>query len=89
MLYMKGTSRLGLLYHGWEKGLKLEVFGDASYQAREQGQTGWVANLGGAAVAWKRGRQYVRSDSSCAAEFRAAKAACREIIWLRFLLEFL
>ena len=89
MLYMKGTSGLGLLYHGGGEALKLEVFSDASYQAGERGQTGWVATLGGAAVAWKSGRQSVLSDSSCAAEFRAAKAACREIIWLRFLLEFL
>ena len=89
MIYMKGTAGLGLLYQGGEQALRLEVFSDASYQAGERGQTGWIATLGGAAVAWKSGRQSVRSDSSCAAEFRAAKAACREIIWLRFLLEFM
>ena len=87
--YMKSTPSLGLLYQGGETNLKLTMYVDASYRQGEHCNTGYVAVLGGAAVSWRCRRQKQKSDSSCAAEFRAAKSAAKEVVWLRYLLEFL
>ena len=87
--YMRSTASYGLLYCGREAGLKLTMYVDASYRPDEYCPTGYVAVLGGAAVSWRARRQKQRSDSSFAAEFRAAKLAAKEVIWLRYLLEFL
>ena len=87
--YMKCTPSLGLLYQGGETNLKLTMYVDASYRQGEHCNTGYVAVLGGAAVSWRCRRQKQKSDSSCAAEFRAAKSAAKEVVWLRYLLEFL
>ena len=51
--------------------------------------TGFVLTFGGAAVAWKCERLARTSGSSGSAEYRAAVAAAKEVIWLRYLLEFL
>ena len=45
--------------------------------------------LGGEAVSWRCRRQKQKSDSSHAAEFRATKSVAKEVVWLRYLLEFL
>ena len=87
--YMRATASQGLLYSGGEDNLHLVMYVDASYKRGEHCHTGWVAVLGGAAVSWRCHRQTIRSDSSCTAEFRAAKEATKEVIWLRYLLEFL
>ena len=87
--YMRSTAGWGLLYHGGEGALKLTMYVDTSYSKGEHCCSGWVAVLGGAAISWKAKRQKARSDSSCAAEFRAAKAAAKEVIWLRYLLEYM
>ena len=69
--------------------MTLTMYVDASYTKDTHCITGWVALLGGAAVSWRCHKQTVRSDSSCAPEFRAAKEATKEVVWLRYLLEFL
>ena len=87
--YMKDTSQFGLLFEGGETGLQLQAYCDAGVQLHNYCTTGFVITFGGAAVAWKCERQERTSGSSASAEYRAAVAAAKEVIWLRFLLEFL
>ena len=86
---MRETSSFGLLYHGRELALTLRAYCDAGVQLHNYCTTGFVITFGGAAVA-RRSHRYERTSGSFAcAEYRAAVDAAKEIIWLRFLLEFL
>ena len=87
--YMRVTASQGLLCSRGEDGLHIVMYVDASYKRGEHCHTGWVAVIRGAAVLWHCHCQTLRSDSSCTAEFGAAKEAAKEVIWLRYLLKVL
>ena len=87
--YLKETSQFGLLYQGGEQALQLRAYCDAGVQLYNYCTTGFMITFGGAAVAWKCERQARTSGSSGSAEYRAAVATAKEVIWLRYLLEFL
>ena len=89
MRYMKDTATFGLLYQGGEEQLVLQAYCDAGVELHNHCTTGFVVTFGGAAVAWKSHRQERTSSSSATAEYRAAVEAAKEVIWLRYLLEFL
>ena len=86
---MRDTEFFGLLYQGGEEALVLRGYCDAGVTLYQQCTSGWVLTFGGAAVSWRSNRQQAPSSSSASAELRAAVEATKEIIWLRYLLEFL
>ncbi|GKD01236.1 retrovirus-related pol polyprotein from transposon RE1 [Tanacetum coccineum] len=86
--YLKGTSRLDILYvnHGHHIA---EGFIDADYTGcpnTSRSTTGYCVFVGGNLVCWKSKKQNVVSRSSSDVEYRAMAQTTRELVWLRNLL---
>ena len=87
--YLKGTTRLGLVYERANE-MKLEGFSDSSHNIDEddgRSTTGHVFYLNGCPITWCSQKQETVALSSCEAEFMAATEAAKQAIWLQELLE--
>lgn len=87
--YVKGTIDFGLFYR---KNRDFQIIGycDADYAGcrdTRRSTTGYVFNLGSAAVSWCSKRQPTVSLSTAEAEYRAAAMAAQENTWLVQLME--
>lgn len=89
--YLKGTSSLGITYQYNENNFALLGYSDADYAAdldTRRSTTGYLFCLSGGPITWNSQRQKTVSLSTTEAEYKAACAAAKEMIWLkRFLLE--
>ena len=87
--YVKGTIDYGLMY---KKNAICEVAGycDADYAGdhdTRRSTTGYIFDLGSAAISWCSKRQPIVSLSTTEAEYRAAAMAAQETKWLMQLME--
>uniref|UniRef100_A0A5S6QJM5 Reverse transcriptase Ty1/copia-type domain-containing protein n=1 Tax=Trichuris muris TaxID=70415 RepID=A0A5S6QJM5_TRIMR len=70
--------------------LELRCYVDADWagdRVDRKSTTGFVFQLGSSVVAWTSRKQSTVALSSTEAEYMAASCACRELLWLRVLLE--
>jgi len=84
--YLRGTTRLGVVYGGSEP---LQGFVDADRAGVVDGRrstTGFVFTLNGGPIAWASKRQSTVAISTAEAEYVAAALATKEALWLRKLL---
>ncbi|KFD61464.1 hypothetical protein M514_26360 [Trichuris suis] len=89
MRYMVATIDKKLQLSGDDEAI-LNCFVDADWagdKTDRKSTTGYVVRLGKCAVAWTSQKQSVVALSSTEAEYIAASQACREILWLRRLLD--
>ena len=87
--YLKGTKDIGLVYGKSEHGITLKGFADADWATDKDTRrsvTGYVFELGGAAITWNSKLQPTVALSTSEAEYMAACAATQEAIHLRRLL---
>ena len=86
--YIKGTSNETLCFKGWEfftKGyVDLDFTGDLN---KRKSITCYVFTLVGGAVIWISKLQTVVALSSTETEYMAATEACKEVIWIKRLME--
>lgn len=80
--YLRGTTRMGLLYRG--KGSALEANTDSSFRDCEGSDStgGYIILLFGDTIGWNSGKQCYVSLSTCQAEYLALSKCCQEIISL-------
>ena len=87
--YLKGTKDMGLVYGESAHGITLKGFADADWATDKDTRrsvTGYVFELGGAAITWNSKLQPTVALSTSEAEYMAASAATQEAIHLRRLL---
>ena len=90
--YLKGTTNYGIHYQKTQfKGVvRLQGYSDASWGSDDvdtyKSNTGFVMLLSQKPVSWKSVKQTLTAQSSTEAEYMAACAACKEVLWLRQLL---
>jgi hypothetical protein len=83
--YVYSTRTFGITYRR-EPAVNYHVYCDSDWAGDLDGRrstTGWVAMLGGGAVAWQSRLQKAPAQSSCEAEYVAAGMAACEISWAR------
>ena len=92
--YLKGTSKLGLTFHGATPGTAAftlgPVFADANWAGDlddRRSTTGLLVKINGCAVAWRSQKQKSVANSSAEAEYMALGDATKEILWLRQLMK--
>jgi len=84
--YLRGTTRLGVLYRGNEA---LQGYVDADWAGDIDGRrstTGFIFTLNGGTNSWASKRQSTVATSTAEAEYVAAAMATKEAKWLRKLL---
>ncbi|GBP26795.1 Retrovirus-related Pol polyprotein from transposon TNT 1-94 [Eumeta japonica] len=87
--YLKDTINYGLCYITSSKSSELIGFSDADYAndvTTRRSTTGYIFIKNGAAVTWSSQRQHTVALSITEAEFMAACAATKEVIWIKQLL---
>ncbi|KAD0566083.1 hypothetical protein E3N88_44065 [Mikania micrantha] len=86
--YLKGTTKLGLMYQRGASG-GLLGYSESSFSAdRDDGKstTGMIFFYGSRPITWNSQKQATVALSSCEAEFMVASTAACQAIWLRGLL---
>jgi len=82
--YLKETIHLGLVYHGSLQPLIGYTDSDFAGDPHTRRSTsGYVFNLGSAAISWSSKRQATVSLSSCEAEYIGQTNATKEAVWLQ------
>jgi len=84
--YLRGTTRVGVLYGGNEA---LQGYVDAAWAGDIDGRqstTGFIFKLNGGPISWASKRQSTVATSPAEAEYVAAAIATKEALWLRKLL---
>lgn len=86
--YLRGTMDFGIKYQG-RNDVMLIGYSDADYAGdivTRRSTTGYIFMISGGAVSWTSQRQSMVSLSTTEAEYVAASAASKELVWLRRLL---
>ena len=84
--YLKGTTRLGLLYRSGTETDALYGYSDSDWGGDcndYKSTTGYLFLLGGTAVTWKSKKQSCVALSTAEAEYMALSSAAQEAIWMR------
>ena len=87
--YLKTTMNHGLLYQKCVKNLGFVVHSDSDFatdRKDSKSTTGYVISLNNCVITWKTTKQKAVSTSTVEAEYIAACAAVKEVIWLNHLL---
>lgn len=87
--YIQGTKDYGLLYQKNEN-FTLNGYSDADFAGDIDDRTstsGYLMNMGSAAVSWSCKKQATVANSSAEAEYISAWEAACEIVWLRRILQ--
>jgi histone deacetylase 1/2 len=87
--YIKSTTDFGLIYQGSGKEPRLVVHSDSDFAADKKDSkstTGFVVTMNGCTISWYSSKQKAVSTSTVEAEYIAASAATKEVIWLQYLL---
>ncbi|CAB0040794.1 unnamed protein product, partial [Trichogramma brassicae] len=90
MRYIKGTINHGIVYKRSNGGDKLLGFSDSDFAGdadTRRSTTGYIFMLASGPITWSTQRQSSVALSSTEAEYVAAAAATKEIIWLRKLMQ--
>jgi transposase InsO family protein len=88
--YIKGTLNYGLEFRRNGKPIEITGYCDSDFAGDEtdsKSTSGYVVFVNGCAVSWKTTKQKSVSTSTVEAEYIAASMACKEVMWLRWLLE--
>ena len=88
LLYLRGTSDHCISFDGREGSVCGYV--DADYAGdldKRRSTTGYVFTLAGGVISWMSKLQETVALSTTEAEYLAASDACKEAIWLKFLLD--
>ena len=83
--YLKGTSKLGLLYRD-NTSTEITGYSDADWAGDvgdRKSTSGYAFLLGGAAISWKSNKQTCVALSTAEAEYVALSAAAQEAVWLQ------
>ena len=86
--YLRGTTDMALCYGGSD--ILLQGYCDSDFAGdidSRKSTTGYIFTLGSAAVSWVSRLQKTVSISTTEAEYVAATEACKEMIWLKNLME--
>jgi hypothetical protein len=88
--YVKSSLEVGLVYKkSMKDGLRLIAYSDSDFSTDKtdsKSTTGYVVTLNGCTISWCTGKQKAVSTSTVEAEYIAACAATKEVIWLHYLL---
>jgi hypothetical protein len=95
LVYLGGTKRLGLFF-GYALAAKaqrgLVAYVDADWANDREGRrstTGYVLLFDGAPISWCSQLQSIVALSTCEAEYIALSECCREVVYMRQMMEFL
>ena len=88
MRYLQGTLHYGVFY---SSSTTVSLFGytDSNWAGDSSDRrtiVGYVFQLGSGPISWSSKKVKTLSLSSCEAEYRAAKEAAKEAVWLRHVL---
>lgn len=87
--FIKGTPGRGLFFSS-ENDLALKAYCDsdwASCPTTRRSTIGYCVFLGNSLISWKSKKQNNVACSSAEAEYRAMAMTCRELTWLRYILQ--
>lgn len=90
MKYLVGSKNLGIVYNKTEEEPKIEAFCDADYAGdmeTRRSTTGYIILYGGGPISWCSRRQPLVAMSSTEAEYIAAADCCKEVLYLKSLIE--
>ena len=92
--YLRGRERLGLLFQYGANDTcdTLCAFADADWAndpVQRKSTTGYIVFFNGVPISWHSGLQSTISLSSCEAEYVALSECCREVDYLRSIVDFL
>ena len=88
--YLKGTSRMGLLFRSKSKDIVYDILTDASFANQDENLksvTGYVLIMATAAIVWKSVTQHNITKSTMESEAMALSAGVGETEWVRYLLQ--
>lgn len=88
--YIKGTKDMGIQYTCNGKPLEIVAFCDSDFAGDVQdgkSTSGYAVLVNNCLVSWKTTKQKCVATSTVEAEYVAASTACKEVIWVRNLLE--
>jgi len=88
--YLNGSINQGIYYKSNAKTNGLQAYCDADFagdQETRRSTTGYIIYYGGEAVSWCSRRQPIIALSSTEAEYIAAAECCKELLYLKTLLE--
>jgi hypothetical protein len=91
--YLRGHARLGLLFkYGADPTCSsLRAYADADWAndpVQRKSTTGYIVFFNGTPISWHSGLQSTISLSSCEAEYVALSECCREVDYLRSIMDF-
>lgn len=90
MRYLKGTLNSKIKYNKDEKLTKLEAYCDADYAGDKETRkstSGYIMMYCGGPVHWCTRKQPIVALSSCEAEYISAAECCKEILYIKGLIE--
>ena len=82
---MYGTRKLGIRYKRAKK-IKLSLYCDSSYGSTPKPMFGYVVFANGAPISWSSKKLKIVPQSSCEAESAALCAGCKNLMFIRNLL---
>jgi Reverse transcriptase (RNA-dependent DNA polymerase) len=88
--YIKGTLNYGLEFRRDGKPIEITGYCDSDFAGDatdSKSTSGYVVFVNGCAVSWKTTKQKSVSTSTVEAEYISASTACKEVMWLRWLVE--
>lgn len=88
--YLNGSRNLGIEYKTNNKTRVLDAYCDADYAGdpeTRKSTTGYIIFFAGGAISWSSRKQPVIALSSTEAEYIAAAECCKELLYLKSLLE--
>ena len=89
MRYLKGTINAGLRYNKGTADPECTGFSDSDWAGDlddRKSTSGYIFNIGGAAVSWRSKKQTCVALSTAEAEYMALASAAQEVVWLQQLL---
>lgn len=90
MKYLVGSKTIGIVYKKTVDENKIEAFCDADYAGdvdTRRSTTGYIIFYGGGPISWSSRRQPIVAMSSTEAEYIAAADCCKELLYLKSLIE--
>lgn len=90
MKYLVGSKNYGVMYNKTDNEDIIDAFCDADYAGDEdtrRSTTGYIIFFGGGPISWCSRRQPIVAMSSTEAEYIAAAECCKEVLYLKSLIQ--